>query len=431
MERDGLSEHLIRTPQDLIRIKRDRGAWSRADIADLVKGITSAAIDDAQLGALAMAAYLNGLNSREVASLTLEVASSGRVLKWDKSGLQGPVVDKHSTGGVGDTVSLILAPILAAVGCHVPMISGRGLGITGGTLDKLESIPGYNCYPDLQHFVETVQKVGMAIAGAGRLAPADRRLYAVRDATATVDSVGLITASILSKKLAEGLDALVLDVKWGSGAVNRDRPAGRNLSESLREVADLAGLPVSIVLSEMDQPLSPAVGNALEVRLAIDYLCGRARPERLHALVLKLGEAVLEAAGESDRFSQVEAALEDGSAAEVFGRSVAAMGGPSDLISKPDQHLEEAPLSAPLCADHSGRIETMDAAAIGRLVCELGGGRIHAADRIDHAVGVSELASVGDPVESGQPIARIHVRQERELHPALDRLREAISVAEE
>ena len=412
----------------LIGIKRDGGSWSAADVSELAAAICDGRLDDAQLGALAMAAYIQGLSADETAALTLATARSGHTLKWDRTRLRGPVVDKHSTGGVGDTVSLLLGPMLAAVDCHVPMLSGRGLGLTGGTLDKLESIPGYDCQPTPARFRQIVTDVGLAIASAGDLAPADRRLYAVRDATSTVAAPSLITASILGKKLAEDLDALVLDVKYGVGALCQDIAAARELSGALLAVAGRVGLPTRSLITAMNEPLGPAAGNALEVRLAVRCLTGVEHPQRLVAVTLSLGAAVLEAAGATDRIDRFRSSLHDGQAAERFGRMVAAMGGPPDLMEHPNRYLPLAPVCLPVLATRSGIVRTVDARVVGTAVHQLGGGRCRSDDAIDHAVGVTELVATGDQIEVGQPLAWIHARRPGEADMARRRLIDAFTV---
>src|SRR5688572_25346172 len=315
---------------EVIRRKRDGATLTAEEINFLVGGITDGGLSDAQVGALAMAFFLRGLEAGERVALTTAMRDSGTVLQWD---LDRPVVDKHSTGGVGDKVSLMLAPILAACGAAVPMISGRGLGHTGGTLDKLDSIPGYQSVPATEVIRRVVLDAGCAIVGqTADLAPADRRLYAVRDATGTVESIPLIVASILSKKLAEGLDALVLDVKTGSGAFMARREEAQKLAEALVEVAKGAGLNTVALLTDMDEVLGTTAGNALEVRESVDHLTGARREPRLHEVTVALAAAALVqsrlAPDEDTAHSQIESVLDDGRAAETFGRMVSALGGP-------------------------------------------------------------------------------------------------------
>src|SRR3954452_5479477 len=321
-------------PNEVIRRKRDGHALSEQEIGFLVQGITDGGLSDAQVGALAMALFLRGMEASERVALTRAMRDSGSVLEWD---LDRPVLDKHSTGGGGDKVSLMLAPILAACGAAVPMISGRGLGHTGGTLDKLDAIPGYASTPSTEVIRRVVRDAGCAIVGqTADLAPADRRLYAVRDATATVESISLIVASILSKKLAEGLDALVMDVKTGSGAFMAAREDAEALARALVDVAAGAGLPTVALLTDMDSVLGTTAGNALEVREALDYLTGAARDERLHEVTAALAGPALAAGGlagyEAAGREAAQQALDDGAAAERFAAMAHALGGPADLM---------------------------------------------------------------------------------------------------
>jgi thymidine phosphorylase len=350
-------------PQELIRRKRDGARLSDSEIELLVAGIADGhGLSDAQVGALAMALFLRGIDRSECIALTRAMTCSGDVLSWKSESLPGPVVDKHSTGGVGDKVSLMLAPWVAACGGFVPMISGRGLGHTGGTLDKLESIPGYDAKPDNARFRRTVREVGCAIIGqTANLAPADKRLYAIRDVTATVESVGLITASILSKKLAAGLDALVMDVKFGSGAFMAEFPRARELAQSIVDVANGAGLKTRVVLTDMDSPLGSTAGNALEVREAIAYLKGE-RNARLHECTRTLAVEMLDLSGVASRAAataKLDAALASGAAAERFARMVAALGGPTDLLERPDAYLARAPIVRAVMPAQPGHVASI------------------------------------------------------------------------
>lgn len=351
------------------------------------------------------------------------------------------MIDKHSTGGVGDTVSLLLAPMLAACGAFVPMISGRALGHTGGTLDKLDSIPGYRSTPAIALLRRIVREVGVAIIGqTDELAPADRRLYAVRDVTATVESIPLIVASILSKKLAAGLDALVMDVKFGSGAFMREFGEAQRLARSLVEVGCRAGLPTVALLTDMDQPLAPCAGNAIEVRAALDYLSGRARPARLDRVTRALGARLLVQAGlaadESEASARLEAVLRSGHAAERFARMVAALGGPGDLFERADRYLESAPIvrAVPVSDRAWSRqrriVSRVDTRALGLVVLELGGGRRRAEDRIDHAVGLSDLAPAGAVLDREAHLALVHARSEAAAQTALAAVQAAYELSD-
>ncbi len=422
-------------PSELIRHKRDGGVLTPDEIGALVGGIVDGSVSDAQVGAFAMAVYFRGMTWEECAALTRSMARSGLVLDWSRAGLDGPVLDKHSTGGVGDTVSLVLAPLVAACGAFVPMISGRALGHTGGTLDKLASIPGYDVAPDLARFRKTVKEAGCAIVGqTAELAPADRRLYAIRDVTATVDSVPLITASILSKKLAAGLDALVMDVKVGTGAFAGSVESAQALAESLVTVAADAGLRTVALLTDMNQALGHDVGNALEIREAIDFLTGHRRELRLHAVTAALAREMLVLGGlardHAEASGPVERALESGAAAERFARMVVALGGPSDLLEHPDRHLELAPVRFPVVPDRDGVVLRVDARLLGLAVVALGGGRRRAGDAVDSAVGLADVQGPGEPVGADRPLAVVHARSMADAVEAAAVVRLAVPVGD-
>ncbi len=421
-------------PQETIRAKRDGGALDEARIEAFVAGITDGTISEGQAAALAMAIFFQGLSRPECVALTRAMTQSGRRLDWP--GVERPVLDKHSTGGVGDKVSLMLAPIVAACGGAVPMISGRGLGHTGGTLDKLDSIPGYRSSPDIALFRKTVAEVGCAIIGqTDDLAPADRRLYAIRDVTATVESVPLITASILSKKLAAGLQGLVMDVKVGSGAFMAEIDQARALAESIVEVAKGAGLPTRALITDMDQVLGSSVGNALEVEETLDYLSGAAREPRLHAVVTALAREMLSLGGlagdDVEAAAAVDKALQSGAAAERFERMVAALGGPADLLERRDAHLAKAPLVVAAYPAAPGTVAAMDVRAIGLALVALGGGRTRADQAIDPAVGFTAVAGLGDEVGPDRPLALVHVRDQAAADAAIAALRAAVTLSDE
>jgi thymidine phosphorylase len=410
--------------QEVLRAKRDGRALGDEEIAFLVTGIADGSMSDAQVGALAMAIAVNGMTAQERVALTGAMTRSGEVLEWD---LDRPVVDKHSTGGVGDKVSLLLAPMLAACGAAVPMISGRGLGHTGGTLDKLDAIPGYDTAPGRERFAATVRAAGCAIIGqTADLAPADRRLYAVRDATGTVESIPLIVASILSKKLAEGLDALVMDVKVGSGAFLPELEQARELARAIVEVATGNGLPTAALLTDMDCVLGRAAGHAVEVRECVDHLTGEARDGRLVDVTVALGERLLELAGMD---GDPRAALESGAAAERFAHMVAELGGPADLLERPDDHLPHAPVTREVAPARDGVVAGVDVRAVGLAIIDLGGGRRREDDAIDHAVGLTAVAAPGERV-GARPLAVIHARSEGDADRAEHVLREAFRVGD-
>ena len=420
-------------PQEVIKAKRDGRALSDDGIAAFVAGIADGTISEGQAAAFAMAICLNGMTAPECVALTRAMAASGRALEWPDLGR--PILDKHSTGGVGDKVSLVMAPIMAACGAAVPMISGRGLGHTGGTLDKLDAIPGYDTTPSLHTFQRIVADAGCAIVGpTDDLAPADRRLYAIRDVTATIDSVPLITASILSKKLAAGLDGLVMDVKTGNGAFMTGMTAARGLADSIVTTAQGAGLPARAVITDMNQVLGDTVGNALEVEEAVAYLTGVRRDPRLHEVVtvlcrelLLLGGLAQSAAGAQ---AEIEKALDSGTAAESFQRMVAASGGPSDFVDRHERHLPRAPVVVPAEAETDARVAAVDTRAVGVAALALGAGRTRADQSIDHGVGFSEVAGPGDEVGAGRPLALVHARTEGEAAEAAAALRSAFELAD-
>ncbi|WP_099826836.1 thymidine phosphorylase [Oceaniglobus indicus] len=409
----------------------------RAPSADALRafaaGLADGTVSDAQAGAFAMAACLNGLGDGGAVALTMGMRDSGDVMTWD---LPGPVVDKHSTGGVGDPVSLILAPALASLGCYVPMISGRGLGHTGGTLDKLESIPGLSTDLDEARFRAVVGEVGCAIVSATtRLAPADRRLYAIRDVTGTVESLDLIVASILSKKLAGGIDTLVLDVKAGSGAFMADVPAARALARALVDTARGAGCACDALISDMNQPLAPACGNALEVRFVLDAIAGRGDPSDLMDLVNRLGAQALTLAGMADDdragIAAMKRTIASGAAAERLGRMIAAMGGPADVLDDPCRHLPVAPVVRDVAAPRDGWVTAIDGQALGQTVVALGGGRIDVGDPIDPAVGLDRIVRLNRPVKQGEPLARVHARDDTDAARAIHEVQAAFRLEDE
>lgn len=403
--------------QEIIRIKRDGGTLDAAHIQSFVRGLVDGSWSEGQAAALAMAVFFQGMSMPERVALTQAMMRSGEVMDWAQAALPGPVLDKHSTGGVGDKVSLMLAPMVAACGGFVPMISGRGLGHTGGTLDKFDSIPGYQTAPAVDLLRQVVSQVGCAIIGqTADLAPADKRLYAIRDVTATVESIPLITASILSKKLAAGLQGLVMDVKTGNGAFAAQLPMAQELADSLVRVAQGAGLPTRAWITDMNQVLGRSCGNAVEMLEAIDFLTGRHRDPRLLEVTCALGAEMLLigklAATREDALRQMHDSLNSGSAAERFARMVSGLGGPADLLEHPSRHLVSAPVQVDVLAPRSGWIAGMQTRDIGVLVIELGGGRRKASDAIDHRVGLTQVVPVGAKVEAGQPIARVHAANE-------------------
>lgn len=411
---------------------RDGQTPERAELRWFAAGLADGTVSDAQAGAFAMATLLNGLTDAGRVGLTLAMRDSGRVLSWD---LPGPAIDKHSTGGIGDCVSLVLAPALAACGAFVPMISGRGLGHTGGTLDKMESIPGLITELSETQFRQVVARTGCAIVAASAdIAPADRRLYAVRDVTSTVESLDLITASILSKKLAAGLDALVLDVKIGSGAFMKSISEAKSLAEALVSTANEAGCATSAIISDMSQPLAPALGNALEVAASCEVLTGRAKGP-LYDLSVALGGVVLAtsrlAQDVGEGSAKLAEALDTGRAAECFGRMVSAMGGPVHFIDNWARFLPEATVIREVPASRDGVITAMDGQALGFAVVDLGGGRQVERDVIDPAVGISDVVRLGSAVQKGQPLARVHAARETAADAAVRAVQGAIEIGDE
>ena len=412
---------------------RDGNPLDRSELVFFAGGLADGTVTDSQGAAFAMAVLLNGLSDRERVELTLAMRDTGKVQKWD---LPGPVLDKHSTGGVGDNVSLVLAPALAACGAYVPMISGRGLGHTGGTLDKLEAIPGYRTALSEEELAEVVKSVGCAIIGAGEgIAPADKRLYAIRDVTATVESVDLITASILSKKLAAGLEGLVLDVKTGNGAFLTEPEQAASLARSLVSGANGAGCKTSALLTDMSEPLARAAGNALETASAVDLLSGRGDDARLRAVTLALGGALLElgglAANSEEGEARIVSVLEDGRAAECFGRMVCALGGPTDFMDNPDAYLPSSPCQFDLAAKSGGVVSQIKTRALGLAVVHLGGGRLRQDDELDLSVGLDRIAEIGQTVEPGDPLLRIHAKDAESARQVATELEDAFLVSEE
>lgn len=422
-------------PQEIIRKKRDGMKLSQEEIEFFVKGIADNSISEGQIGSFAMAVYFNGMEMDERIALAMGMRDSGTVLDWSSLELDGPVVDKHSTGGVGDVISLMLGPMVAACGGYVPMISGRGLGHTGGTLDKFDAIPGYNTEPDNALFRKVVKEVGVAIIGqTGDLAPADKRFYSIRDVTATVESISLITASILSKKLAAGLDALVMDVKAGSGAFMPTYESSKELAQSIVAVANGAGCRTTALLTNMDQVLASSAGNAVEVREAVQYLTGEYRNPRLHEVTMALCAEMLVlgelAESNEEALEKLQDVLDNGKAAQVFANMVSALGGPEDFVENYDNYLEKADIVRPVYTQKEGRVISMDTRAIGMAVVAMGGGRRKPTDSIDYAVGLTDFIALGDHADNNKPLAVVHVRNETQFKEAEKALRDAIEIGD-
>ncbi|MDC9622581.1 thymidine phosphorylase [Xenorhabdus sp. XENO-7] len=417
--------------QEIIRKKRDGHRLSEEEIRFFINGVRDNTVSEGQIAALAMTIYFHDMTMEERVALTLAMRDSGTVLDWKKLNLHGPIVDKHSTGGVGDVTSLMLGPMVAACGGYVPMISGRGLGHTGGTLDKLESIPGFDIFPDEQRFRDIIRDVGVAIIGqTNSLAPADKRFYATRDITATVDSIPLITASILGKKLAEGLDALVMDVKVGSGAFMPTYEQSEQLAESIVSVANGAGCKTTALLTDMNQVLASSAGNALEVREAVQFLTGEYRNPRLFEVTMALSAEMLVsgnlAADRAEARRKLQVVLDNGKAAETFGRMVAAQKGPVDFVENYARYLPIASFSKPVFAGQNGIITEMDTRALGMSVVALGGGRRKATDPINYSVGLSDIVALGAVVNADTPLAMIYANSENDWQEAAEVVRKSI-----
>jgi len=403
---------------------------SAADTKALAHALGDGTLTDAQAGAFAMAVCTHGMDEAARLALTLAMRDSGEVMRWD---LDAPVVDKHSTGGVGDCTSLLVAPALAACGVYVPMISGRGLGHTGGTLDKLEAIPGLRTEMPEGQFRKIVGEVGCAIVStSANIAPADRRLYAIRDETGTVPSEALITSSILSKKLAEGLDGLVLDIKLGSGAFMKTMDDAEALCRAMVDTANDAGCATSALITDMNQPLAKSIGNALEVSEALHAITGDTQDHDLPDLAAALGGEVLASVGLADTpdagAEMIAESLFDGRAAEVLARMISAMGGPKDFVERWADRLPSAAVMREVMAPEAGFVTAIDSQRVGAAVVALGGGRTRTGDKIDPSVGFSDIVALGDYIDSDIPVAMVHARTEEEADFAEAELLGAMTV---
>ena len=419
--------------EEIIRKKRDGIELSETEIGFFVTGLANDSVPREQTAALAMAIFFRSMTEDEISALTLAMARSGEIIDWTEENLPGPIVDKHSTGGVGDKVSFALAPIAAACGCFTPMISGRGLGHSGGTLDKIEAIPGYTTQPDVDLFKRTVKTIGCAIIGqTGALAPADRRLYAIRDITATVESIPLITASILSKKIAAGNQALVMDIKVGSGAFMPSLDAARALAQSIVETGAKANLKTRALITDMSEPLGRTAGNAIEISEIVDYLSNVEREPRLDGVVKALcAEMLLMTGIESDQRAaehRIEKTITSGQAAEIFGKMITALGGPADFMEASEKYLPKPKLTAPVPAPEKGYLATVDARRIGTAIVDLGGGRSNVDDVLDLSVGFSEIAAIGEEVGNDRPLAMVHAATQESLERAILEYQKACTI---
>ncbi len=420
-------------PQDIIRTKRDKKVLTETQINNFVDGLVTQKFTDAQVGAMAMAIFQNGMQNDEKVAFTLAMMNSGTVLNWQNF-IDEPIVDKHSTGGVGDKVSLMLAPIVAACGAYVPMISGRGLGHTGGTSDKLESIPGFNIHPSLDHFRNTVKSIGTAIISqTDDLAPADKRLYSIRDVTSTVESIELITASILSKKLATGLDSLVMDVKIGNGAMMTSLTDAQALAQSIVDVATGAGVTTSALITDMNQVLGQTAGNAVEIVETVDYLTGKHREARLHQVVMALAAQMLVAAKIASNSQQgrdlAQSALDSGKAAEIFEKMIAALGGSNHFLTTYKEELTNANVVKDICATQAGFITAVQTRDIGMAVVALGGGRLDHHQSVDHSVGFTDILPKGTQVNVGDVIAKVHAKSNDDADKAMSQYLQATQIS--
>jgi thymidine phosphorylase len=420
-------------PQELIRKKRDKKELTAEEISFFIKGVTDKSIADCQTAALTMAIYLNGFSKNETTALTMSMRDSGDVLKWDD--IDGPIVDKHSSGGVGDKISLMLAPMLASCGAFVPMISGRGLGHTGGTLDKFDSIPGYQTCPTNELFRKTVKEVGCAIIGqTGNLAPADKKIYSLRDVCATVESIPLITASILSKKLAAGLDCLIMDLKCGNGAFMSNIEDARELAKSIVNVANHAGTRTKALLTDMNQVLGTTAGNAVEMQEAVDYLKNINVDSRLHAITMDLCANLLVQAklfhNTDEAKVQLQQNIDNGKALEIFAKMVSSLGGPTDFVENTEKYLPQSPLKLPVFANTSGYVNAMNTRNIGLSIIELKGGRINPEQKIDYSTGYSAFCQIGDYVDEQTPLAFVHAANEEDYEKAAKSLQNNIIIGE-
>lgn len=423
-------------PQEIIRFKRDGQTLTAEQIGEFIGGVTAGRVTEGQVAAFCMATLLKGMTLGERVALTKAMAASGRTMEWRSLNLSGPVLDKHSTGGVGDKTSLVLGPLVAACGGYVPMISGRGLGHTGGTLDKFDSIPGYQTQPDNETFRQTVVEAGCAIIGqTADLAPADKRIYAIRDTTGTVESLDLITASILSKKLSAGLDCLVMDVKFGNGAFMRDYDKAKELAQSIASVATGAGVKTTALLTDMNQVLGRTAGNAVEMRECIDWLKGGKPEARLAEVTYSLTAELLVLGGlakdRAEGIAKCEAAIASGRAAECFARMVTRLGGPADLLERPDAYLAVAPVQQAVYPDQAGIVTAMDVYSLGIGIIELGGGRVAPGDAIDHAVGLTNMVQLGEKAGPDKPLAVIHARTQAQAMAMASRLKQAVTLGEQ
>ncbi len=406
-------------PQEIIRKKRDNKTLTEGEIKSFVLGLTNGSFSDSQIASMSMAILINDMTKEETIWLTNAMTNSGDKLDWQDIVESDLVCDKHSTGGVGDKVSLILAPILAACGVFVPMISGRGLGHTGGTLDKFDTIPGYNTQPSIDVFRKVVKDVGCAIIGqTSNLVPADKKLYSIRDAVGAVESIPLITSSILSKKIASGLKNLVLDVKVGNGSFNNTKDVALNLARSLVSVAKGAGLQCQAILTDMNQVLGWNAGHTLEIKECAEYLTNKRKNKRLEKITNELIASVLMMAKKTEKqesYEKINQVLSNGMAAEKFNKMVHALGGPADFLEKHDSLLQSSSYVGEIKANETGSIHSIETRKLGLTLIELGGGRKQVDEEINYAVGYENVVSVGDNVDTSTPLLRVHASSQSDF----------------
>lgn len=420
-------------PQEIIRKKRDNQNLVEEEIKLFVNGLTDGSFSDSQVAAMSMAIFLNGMSKKETVWLTNAMTNSGEKLNWQNIVDSDLVCDKHSTGGVGDKVSIILAPILAACGMYVPMISGRGLGHTGGTLDKFDAVPGYNTQPSIDIFRKVVKNIGCAIIGqTSNLAPADKKLYSIRDTVGAVESIPLITSSILSKKIASGLKSLVLDVKVGNGSFNNTKDIALNLANSLVSVAKGAGLQCEAILTDMNQVLGWNAGHTLEIKECVEYLTKNKKNKRLEQITNELSASVLMMAKKIDKqnaFERINEAISNGAAAEKFDQMIYSLGGPTDFIEKYDSHLMSSSYVGEIKANKSGSIQSIQTKKLGLILIELGGGRKQISDKINYTVGYENVISVGEDVDTSTPLLKVHSESKDDFNKIKNQIHECFTIS--
>ena len=421
-------------PQEIIRKKRDKRSLSKEEINEFVKGLTDGSFSDPQIAAMSMAIFSNGMIPEETVYLTEAMTNSGDTINWSDTVDSELVCDKHSTGGVGDKTSIVLAPILAACGLYVPMISGRGLGHTGGTLDKFDSIPGYNTQPNLDMFKKVVKEVGCAIIGqTSNLAPADKKLYSIRDIVGTVESLPLITSSILSKKIASGLKSLILDVKVGNGSFNSTIEISRELSQSLVSVAKGAGLKCEAIITDMNQVLGKSAGHTLEMLECIKYLKNEIKDYRLEKITNELISSLLmmvHKISKEDALKKIEEVLSNGAAAEKFEKMASGLGGPKNILSTYETDLHNESTARDIFSDKEGWIEKIHTRELGLILIELGGGRKQVSDKINYGVGYDSVISVGEKIDSTKPLLQLHSNTEDDSKDLEERIKDCFIISE-